>query len=151
MSGSFLWSCLFFNIFKQLFFSHIFLGVLNVERLKCPMDWFLIHTSITSFSYKKIEHVSSQQLPSAGAFVIMALCFAALLVLCLSVGSLETTTKPQKQDSSASKYLCEASTKVLIRFTGARDKTFWWVQNLGFSLKRYQHEKLTLSCFRRER
>ena len=37
----------------------------------------------------------------------------ALLVLCLLVGSYATTTKPQQQETAASKDLCEVSTWVL--------------------------------------
>ena len=54
----------------------------------------------------------------------MAQYFAALLALCLSVGSLGTTPKPQQQNTSASKDLCEVSTKELVHFTGAPDIFF---------------------------
>jgi len=46
------------------------------------------------------------------ADLTMAQYFAALLVLCLSVNSLATTTKPQvQQKTSTWKDLCEVSTK----------------------------------------
>ena len=54
----------------------------------------------------------------------MAQYFAALLALCLSAGSLGTTPKPQQQNTSASKDLCEVSTKELVHFTGAPDIFF---------------------------
>ena len=43
----------------------------------------------------------------------MARYSVALLVLCLLVGSHATTTKPQQQETAASKDLCEVSTWVL--------------------------------------
>ena len=79
--------------------------------------YLLTDTSI-KFSNKRGALLASERVhiisaeKSVGAFLLMAQYFAALLVLCLSVGSLGTTTKPQQQNASASKDLCEVSTKL---------------------------------------
>ena len=61
---------------------------------------------------KHISGISSQQTQMVRAFFGMSkLLFAVLLVFCLSVGSLATTTKPPlEQKTDASKDLCEVST-----------------------------------------
>ena len=124
LSSTFLWCCLFFAFCKRRF-HYFFLSfdralwssATGVERRVIMINNYIYWLTRQSNSVIKEVHSSERvHIISAAtkcwAFLIMAQYFAALLVLCLSVGSLGTTTKPQQQNTSASKDLCQVSTKL---------------------------------------
>ena len=74
--------------------------------------YFVIYLSIQILNSLK-HSGASQQSQSVGAALLMAKNLFVLFVLCIPVGSLATTTRPQQQSSGALKDLCEVSTILL--------------------------------------
>ena len=86
--------------------SPTFFGILLLK------DTSIKFSRLQKDSFLQNKHISLQQTQMVRAFFGMSkLLFAVLVVLCLSVGALATTTKPPlQQKTDASKDLCEVST-----------------------------------------